>query len=226
MALKMIVGLGNPGREYDQTRHNAGFMVVDALAERHARGVTPKAKFHAAVLEARLPGGPCLLVKPTTYMNRSGLTVGEATRFYKLDPARDLIVVTDDIALPVGTIRLRPSGGAGGHNGLRDIERMLGGQGYPRLRVGVGAPRSGAEQVGHVLGKFAPDERPLMDSAVVRSADAVEVFVAEGIDAAMNAFNTRGEDDGGGAFRRSPPPPTDPAGPLPEGLDPGWLGRN
>lgn len=215
--MKMIVGLGNPGLEYDRTRHNAGFMVVDELARRHASGERPRSKFHAALVEARLPGDRCLLVKPTTYMNRSGLSVGEALRFYKLDAGEDLLVITDDIALPVGAIRLRATGGAGGHNGLKDIERILGGPDYPRLRVGVGAPNSGAEQVGHVLGSFHPDEKADIERALTRAADAAERFVAEGIESAMNAFNTKAGESGGGGFKRVAEPPP--------GADPGWLGR-
>ncbi|MEL7472279.1 MAG: aminoacyl-tRNA hydrolase [Planctomycetota bacterium] len=227
----MIVGLGNPGREYDGTRHNAGFAVLDRLAARHAAGERARSKFHAAIVEAPLPSAKCLLVKPTTFMNRSGLTVGEAVRFYKLDAASDVLVITDDIALPVGTIRLRPSGGHGGHNGLRDIERALGHQEYARLRVGVGAPGSGAEQVGHVLGKFHPDEKADYETSVDRAADATERFVAEGIDAAMNAFNVK---SGGGGFKKpSLPPASAPPSSLSQNdtspsagdTDPGWLGQ-
>jgi len=222
--VKMIVGLGNPGLEYDRTRHNAGFMVVDELARRHASGERPRSKFHAALVEARLPGGRCLLVKPTTYMNRSGLSVGEALRFYKLDAGEDLLVVTDDIALPVGSIRLRATGGAGGHNGLKDIQRVLGGPDYPRLRVGVGAPNSGAEQVGHVLGSFHPDEKADIERALTRAADAAERFVAEGIESAMNTFNARSDGGGGGGFKKPARPPNDPEGGPDPRVDPGWLG--
>src|SRR5262252_4734629 len=140
--MKLIVGLGNPGKDYDKTRHNAGYMVVYRLIARHAAGAPVKARFNAAAVEARLPGGggadeTCLLLKPTTYMNRSGQSIAEAVRFYKLDPASELMVILDDVALPSGTIRIRPGGGTGGHNGLEDIERLLGTDAYPRCRIGI-----------------------------------------------------------------------------------------
>src|SRR5262249_18465845 len=135
-----IVGLGNPGREYERTRHNAGFMVIDRLVQRNpsASGAPVKARFNAAVVETPIAGQPCLLVKPTTYMNRSGQSVGEVVRFYKLNLATDVLVIVDEVYLPCGTIRIRPGGGSAGHNGLTDIQRALGTDDYPRLRIGVG----------------------------------------------------------------------------------------
>lgn len=189
--MKLIVGLGNPGSEYDRTRHNAGYLALDRVARRHAPGDVPRARFAGVAIEARLPADRCLLLKPTTYMNRSGQSVGQALRYYKLDPAEDLLVLVDDIALPSGTIRLRPSGGAGGHNGLADIERALGGSTYPRLRIGIDPSPPFMDQADYVLGRFTDEQWAAVDSALDRAADAVELFVAEGVTAAMNRFNER-----------------------------------
>src|ERR1041385_4126537 len=136
--MKLIVGLGNPGPEYANTRHNAGFMALDRLARKHGLWGA-KTRFHAGVIEGSIAGQKVMLMQPMTYMNRSGLAVGEAARFHRLEPA-DVMVVVDDFALPLGSIRLRPSGSHGGHNGLADVQRALGTDGYPRLRIGVGAP--------------------------------------------------------------------------------------
>ncbi|MEL6798190.1 MAG: aminoacyl-tRNA hydrolase, partial [Planctomycetota bacterium] len=187
----LIVGLGNPGPEYTKTRHNAGFMVVDRLAELHGMGQTPKSKFHAMILEANIKGTKCVLMKPTTYMNRSGMAVAEAVRFYKLAPAKDVLVIVDEAALNTGTIRVRPEGGANGHNGLKDIQQKLGGQQYPRLRVGVGPKPAVMVLHDFVLGRFRDEEQPALASAINKAADAVETFAAEGIDAAMNQHNMR-----------------------------------
>ena len=190
--MKLIVGLGNPGKEYDGTRHNAGFLAVDRLAARHAPGAPAKGRFHAAVVEARLGSEPCLLMKPTTYMNLSGAAVAEAVGFYKLLPASDVLVIVDDVALPSGTIRLRPGGGAGGHNGLTDITRALGTQAWPRLRVGIDATPPYMNQADYVTGRFTEDQWALVGPAIDRAAHAAEVFVTRGLDAAMNQFNTAG----------------------------------
>jgi len=190
--MKLVVGLGNPGAEYDRTRHNAGFMVIDRLIERHAAGQPARAKFHAAVTEAALPGsGKALLIKPTTYMNRSGLSVAEAVNFYKLDPAADLLVVVDDVALPVGAIRLRAAGGDGGHNGLGDICRVLASVDYARLRVGIDPPGP-VPQRDYVLRRFSPEQTEALGPALDRAADAAELWAREGAEAAMNQFNVKG----------------------------------
>lgn len=188
--MKLIVGLGNPGSEYERTRHNAGFMVVDRLIARHAPQEPLRARFHAGVVEAALPGSKTLLIKPTTYMNRSGQSVAEALRFYKLDPPSDLLVIVDDTSLPVGGTRLRASGSDGGHNGLFDIARALGSEAYPRLRVGVGAPGE-VPLRDYVLRRFAPDQTADLDRALESAADAAEVWAREGVVAAMNQFNTK-----------------------------------
>jgi len=184
--MKLIVGLGNPGAEYAGTRHNAGFMAVERLAARH--GLTgPRARFHGAVLEGPIAGHKCMLLEPTTYMNRSGRAVAGAAAFYKLEP-RDLLILVDDVALPCGRIRLRASGSAGGHNGLTDIQKALGTREYPRLRIGIDPPGR-APQVDYVLGRFSPEQRAALDPALDRACDAVECWVREGIEAAMTRYN-------------------------------------
>jgi PTH1 family peptidyl-tRNA hydrolase len=198
--MKLIAGLGNPGPDYVRTRHNAGFMALDVLGARFAAGQTGRGKFHAIVLEVAIGPERCVLMKPTTYMNLSGTAVAEAARFYRLDVSRDVLVVVDEAALDVGTIRLRPEGGAGGHNGLRDIEQKLGTRAYPRLRIGVGPRPAPMTLHDFVLGRFTPEEMPTLEASVTRAADAAAVFAAEGIDAAMNRFNPR--DAVGGASDR------------------------
>lgn len=188
--MKLIVGLGNPGPEYAKSRHNAGFMVVDRLATRHrlADGAPAKEKFHAGVLEGTIAGQKCLLMQPLTFMNRSGLAIGEAAAFYKLEP-RDLIVVVDDLALDCGRIRLRADGSAGGHNGLADVERALGTTTYPRLRIGIDS-RGRIPQVDYVLGRFSPDQESRLEPALDLACDAIECWLREGIDKAMTRYNS------------------------------------
>lgn len=190
--MKLIVGLGNPGSEYRQTRHNAGFMALDKLADRHSFP-SPKAKFHAQVNEGSIRGERVMLMQPQTYMNRSGLAVGEAAGFFKLSPA-DLMVVVDDTALPVGAIRIRSSGSAGGHNGLADIQRALGTDAYPRLRIGIGAPEVEGRKIPqhqYVLSAFTEAQMRKLLVALQRAADALETWIADGLDAAMNRFNVK-----------------------------------
>lgn len=190
--MKLIVGLGNPGRKYQNTRHNAGFMAIDRLAQSHGLSGA-KSKFHAGVLETRFGGHKALLMQPMTYMNKSGLAVGEAARFHKLDPG-DILILVDDVALPVGTIRLRPKGGTGGHNGLADIGRALGTDNFPRLRIGIDPPMIEGQripQVDYVLGPFTETQRPALEPALTDAADAAELWAREGIDAAMNRYNIK-----------------------------------
>jgi len=185
--MKLIIGLGNPDTEYARTRHNAGFMVLDRLAARHGlAGV--KAKFHAGMLEGPVAGQRCVLLQPMTYMNRSGLTVGEAMTFYK-SPPEDLLIVVDDVAIPTGKIRLRKEGGAGGHNGLVDVERALGTKSYHRLRIGIDAPPGRMPLHDYVLGRFSETQMEALTPAIDKACDAIECWVREGIDAAMNKFN-------------------------------------
>lgn len=188
--MKLIVGLGNPGPEYEDTRHNVGFVVLDHLARRYAPGGVTRGKFHAAVLDADINGERTLLIKPTTYMNRAGLSVSEAVNFYKTDPAGDLLVLVDDVALPCGSIRLRPSGGAGGHNGLADIEQKLATQEYGRLRIGIDGPGN-IPQRDYVLGRFRPDQLELMEPALDEATDAAACWATRGMTEAMNRFNRR-----------------------------------
>lgn len=188
--MKLLVGLGNPGKNYEKTRHNAGFLVIDRLAQRHAGANPTKARFKAAVTEAPVKGGEtCLLMKPATFMNKSGEAVAEAVRFYKLNPATDLLVLVDDIALATGSIRIRPGGGPGGHNGLTDIQRALGTDAYPRLRIGIDSRPPFMDQADYVLGRFDEHQWAQVVPALDQAADAAEVFVAQGLDAAMNRFN-------------------------------------
>ena len=186
--MKVICGLGNPGDRYRLTRHNVGFRVVDLLADRW--GVTGAGRIRegAALLEVKRPDpiGDVLLVKPMRYMNHSGPPLRAALRQTGVETGSGLLVVADDIDLPLGRVRLRRSGSAGGHNGLRDIITAFGGNEFSRLRVGVG--RAG-EAVDHVLATFKPDERELADEMVRVAGDAAERWLADGIDEAMNGFN-------------------------------------
>ena len=184
----LIVGLGNPGEKYERTRHNVGFLVVDALAERLGVPVQ-KLKHRALTNTVRLAGQKALLMKPVTFMNLSGEAVGDAARFYKLPPER-VLVISDDTALPLGKLRLRKGGSAGGHNGLKSIIQHLGTDQFPRLRVGVGEkPRPDYDMADWVLGKLQGEDWKAMEAAVDRAADAVEHVLAHGVDAAMNRFN-------------------------------------
>ncbi|HMN96534.1 MAG TPA: aminoacyl-tRNA hydrolase [Phycisphaerales bacterium] len=194
--MKLIVGLGNPGPEYDRTRHNVGFEVVDRLARRSAAaGATARNRFSGLLLEAAIaaPSGAAvrtLLLKPLTYMNRSGIALSEAVRFHKLDPARDLLVIVDDLALACGVIRLRERGSAGGHNGLADIERLLGTDEYARLRIGIDPPGA-VPQKSYVLGLFRPDQRERIEPGLEEAVAAAECWATQGIVEAMNRFNRR-----------------------------------
>ena len=210
--MKLIVGLGNPGPQYDKTRHNAGFMAVDRLQKRWAGGATPsmpKGRFTGVCVEASIKSERVLFLKPTTYMNLSGRAVAEAIGFYKLDPAQDLLVIVDDVALPSGSIRVRTGGGPGGHNGLTDVQRALGTDQYPRLRIGVDAcpPMMALED--YVLGRFTPEQMALIEPALEKAADAAEVFAASGVTAAMNKFNAPPTP------LPSPPPPSPKSPPAP-----------
>lgn len=186
--MKVICGLGNPGDRYRWTRHNVGFRVVDLLADRWGLTGEGRLRDGAALLEVRVPEpvGKVLLVKPMRYMNRSGGPLRAALRQTDVEVETDLLVVADDIDLPLGRVRLRRSGSAGGHNGLRDIIASFGTEEFARLRIGVG--RSG-EAASHVLATFRPDERDLATEMVATGADAAERWLRDGVDEAMNAFN-------------------------------------
>ncbi len=189
--MKLIVGLGNPGSAYEKTRHNAGFLAVDRLHRRHAPAETPRARFDALCVEATVKSERCLLLRPITYMNLSGRSVAQALGFFKLDPVADLLVIVDDVALPTGAIRLRASGGSGGHNGLSDVQRALGTPDYPRLRVGIDACPPMMKLEDYVLGRFTSEQAALLEPALDKAADAAEAFITSGLAAAMNRFNTK-----------------------------------
>ena len=184
--MKVVVGLGNPGSRYAGTRHNVGFAVLDLLAQGPRAGRW-QSRFQAQVCELTEDTTKVLLVKPDTFMNLSGRCVRQVVDFYQL-PLEDLLVVCDDINLPLGKLRFRPRGTHGGHNGLRDIQSHLGTTHYSRLRIGVGAPDE-KEMIDHVLGRFRPAEKAVMDEAVETAAQAVLVWVAQGVEVCMNQYN-------------------------------------
>jgi peptidyl-tRNA hydrolase, PTH1 family len=187
--VRLVVGLGNPGERYAGTRHNVAWRVLGTLADRWRATDASVAELYAA-RRARVAGGLVELMEPLTFMNLTGEAVERWVRENQ-GPPEDLLVVSDDVYLPVGALRLRASGSSGGHRGLESVEAALGTRGFARLRIGVGAAESGAELREHVLEAFSPEERPLVDETVVRAADAVECWVAEGIGTAMNRFNRR-----------------------------------
>ena len=184
--MKIIVGLGNPGREYSATRHNAGFLVVDELAQRW-NCQSWKNKSNAQVAEFR-GTEQVLLVKPQTYMNLSGTSVGELARWYKVD-SEDIVVVFDDLDLPVGRLRLRMKGGSGGHRGIESLLTHLSKDTFARVRLGIGRPPEGWEVADYVLSRFTAEEEPLVEQAIAKAADAVESIIKVGLTKTMNLFN-------------------------------------
>ena len=184
----LIVGLGNPGQKYEHTRHNMGFLTVDLLAEK-AGVKLDKVKFKAAYNILNFAGCKCLVMKPQTYMNLSGEAVREAAQFYKI-PAERVLVIYDDISLPVGKLRVRPNGSAGGHNGIKNIIAHLGTQEFPRVKIGVGAPAGGGdEMVNFVLGAPSQAERKVLAESFERAIGAAECIIQKGCQQAMNGFN-------------------------------------
>jgi PTH1 family peptidyl-tRNA hydrolase len=184
--IRLVVGLGNPGPEYAETRHNLGFKVIETLED--VLGIEVKQrKFNARLGEGWHAGRKVILMKPWTFMNRSGEPVATAVGFYKLD-VRDLMVIVDDMALETGVLRIRAGGSAGGHNGLADIIQKLGTDEFARCRVGIGA-RPGEQAVGHVLGRPESEEKPLLNRAILRARDAVRCWLDVGVDKTMNEFN-------------------------------------
>jgi peptidyl-tRNA hydrolase, PTH1 family len=184
--MKLIVGLGNPGSRYAGTRHNVGYAVVDLLAESPHASRLPS-RFQARMAELREDSWRVLLLKPETFMNLSGRCVREVMEYYQL-PREELLIICDDINLPLGKLRFRPRGSHGGHKGLRDIQSHLGTTEYSRLRIGVGPPGE-RDVVDYVLGRFSPTEQPVMDDAVRIAAQAVMVWVERGTEACMNQYN-------------------------------------
>lgn len=186
----VIAGLGNPKREYENTRHNAGFEVVDALAGKYGIRVYEK-KHRALIGRGYMDGEKTVLAKPQTFMNLSGESIREIIDYYKVSPTQELIVVCDDISLEPGHIRIRKKGSAGGHNGLKNIIAMLGTDEFMRVRVGVGAKPEGYDLADYVLGHYDAKERKVMDESIAMAAEAAAVMMKEGPDAAMNRFNGR-----------------------------------
>ena len=185
----LIVGLGNPGREYARTRHNAGFMLLDLLAGRWSASFVDEKKFDSRVAKKDVAGRRLILCQPQTFMNASGASVAKVAEFYKILPDRILVAV-DDADLPLGEIRLRPRGSSGGHHGLESIGQYLGGDGFPRLRIGIGRSSGGARQItGYVLEPFRDEERQVLEKVLGRAGDQVECWLNEGMDRAMNQFN-------------------------------------
>ena len=185
--MKLVVGLGNPGRRYSGTRHNVGFDVVDSLAERHR---LEWESAPAEALQAKWRPASVIVAKPLTFMNLSGVAIGELLRFYKIE-LPDLFVIVDDTNLELGRLRARPSGTAGGHNGLKSVIGALGTEEFARLRIGVGRGDGRWDLADHVLATFEPGERSEIAEATSRAADAAELFVAEGIVPVMNRFNRK-----------------------------------
>lgn len=201
--MRVVVGLGNPGRQYAGTRHNVGYAVVEYLAA--APGVGPfRSQFQGLVAEAAEGGEKVLLVKPETFMNLSGRAVRQVVDFYKV-PVEHLLVVCDDFNLPLGKLRVRAKGSHGGQNGLRNIQEQLGTDAYPRLRIGVGSPAPG-EAVDHVLSRFKPGERAAVEDAVAKAAAAVLVWVRHGIAACMNRANAPDDADKPKKEKKEKPP--------------------
>ncbi|WP_440322986.1 aminoacyl-tRNA hydrolase [Laedolimicola sp.] len=186
----IIAGLGNPTQQYDHTRHNIGFDTITYLADRYHITMNTK-KFQAICGIGVIEGQKVLLLKPQTYMNLSGNSIGEAVNFYKLDPATEVIVIYDDIALEPGYIRVRKKGSAGGHNGIKDIIAHLGTQEFQRIRVGVGEKPKDYDLAAYVLGHFAAEDRKKVEEAIAQAADAVELMVQDRADEAMNLYNKK-----------------------------------
>ena len=187
MSFQLIIGLGNPGRQYQETRHNVGFMVLDRLAA--ASGATfqsvPKWQSHLA----KIPGCGTILLKPQTFMNLSGRAIQQILAFHKWS-SEEILVIYDDAALPLGTLRFREKGSAGGHNGIKSILQHLGNDLFPRLKLGIGTSEPG-EIVGHVLGKFSPDEQPILENMLATALDAVQLARSQGIATAAHRYHTR-----------------------------------
>ena len=190
----VIAGLGNPGKEYEHTRHNVGFDLIDVLAERYQIGVN-ESKFQGLYGKGIIEGEKVILVKPLTYMNLSGICIQEVLHYFKCNPKTDLIVISDDISLPEGMIRIRKKGSAGGHNGLKNIIAQVGTDEFARIRIGVGDKPKNGDLVNHVLGHFTKEARAQVEQGLENAADAIALAVRENMDAAMNQFNKKKSED-------------------------------
>ena len=186
----IIAGLGNPGKEYENTRHNVGFHVIDALADKYNISVL-ELKHKAMTGRGYINGQKVVLVKPLTYMNLSGESLRPVTDYYKIDPEEELIVISDDISLPPGQLRVRKKGSAGGHNGLKNIIKMLGTENFKRIRMGVGEKPKGYDLADWVLGHFNKEEKAAVEEAAEKAVKAVEMILNDGVDAAMNEYNRK-----------------------------------
>jgi len=187
--VKLVVGLGNPGPDYERTRHNAGFRIVERVAARHRIALRRESRLHALFGAGRVVGVETALLEPQTYMNLSGRAVRAAIDAHPIDPRADLLVVYDDLDLPFGRLRLRPSGGAGGHNGIGDIAEQLGHDEFARLRFGIGRPPAGEDPIAYVLAPFAPEEECELPARLDAASDAIEWALSEGVARAMNRVN-------------------------------------
>lgn len=183
----LIIGLGNPGKEYENTRHNMGFKTIDVLAERIGIDVS-KSKFHSLIGKGTMHGEKVILCKPQTYMNLSGTAARECAMYFDV-PRENVIVIYDDLDLPISTIRIRKSGGPGTHNGMKSVVQQLGITDFPRVRIGIGAVTEDEDIIDRVIGKVSKDEQQLLNEAIVKAADAIEDIVRIGIDNAMNNHN-------------------------------------
>lgn len=186
----IIVGLGNPGKQYENTRHNIGFDVIETLAEQDHVAVLEK-KHKAIIGKGFVSGQKCILAKPQTFMNLSGESVRQLLDYYKVDETTELIVISDDVSLEIGQIRIRKKGSAGGHNGLKNIIAHLGHDSFVRVKMGVGEKPPGYDLADYVLGHYTSEERKVMDEAAERAADAIRAIITQGPDAAMNDFNRK-----------------------------------
>lgn len=186
----IIVGLGNPTREYENTRHNIGFDTIDAIAEKYDISVLEK-KHKALIGKGFIDGKKVILAKPLTYMNLSGESIRELVDYYKIEETEELIVIFDDISLDVGQLRIRKKGSAGGHNGVKNIINQLGHDTFMRIKMGVGEKPKGYELADYVLGHFSEKERKIMDDSARKAVDAVKMMMFEGADAAMNVYNKK-----------------------------------
>lgn len=190
LKMYMIVGLGNPTKEYENTRHNIGFDTIDAIAEKYDIAVLEK-KHKALIGKGFIEGQKVILAKPLTYMNLSGESVRELVDYYKIEETQELIVIFDDISLDVGQLRIRKKGSAGGHNGVKNIIKQLGHDTFMRIKMGVGEKPKGYDLADYVLGHFSEKERKIMDDSVEKATDAVKMMLFEGADAAMNVYNKK-----------------------------------
>lgn len=186
--MKLVIGLGNPGRQYEYTRHNVGFWAAERLARKLGTGFQQKKQFKAEISEGRLGSEQIIIIRPQTYMNLSGLAVASITGFYKLDTA-DMIVVHDDLDLPVGRIRLRKGGSAGGHNGIKSIIERIGSDEFIRVKIGIGRPPMNIPVVDYVLQRSQPEDEKVLSEQCDKAVDAICTIIIDGLNAGMNKFN-------------------------------------